>query len=443
MDSSEFDKYIKKFTKGELEVPEQLDWDMMNIPLPGEEEEKKKKKFLWIWLFSGVVLLGVVIGSFLLKPADTAVGLMEQSTPEPTKNTEISEKTKPKKQVESISNINTQNLDQDNGKDIIETKSSQAFQEGVSQNANAINPTSSINTSSIINSKSQIRSESFANSEKSNKQEFLTKNPRKLGSSIKQDLNNKLISIKTLNSLSNSLTWEKRDLIQIDAFNPYFPINKTTESNRKVFAAFINFGTTYSRTNFSNSTNADALNDAEEAAIGLSIQSGLRAYSTNNFFLESGLSYKKLHSTFTYSQEIDTEIDLLLRQRSTFIENVFHNNYTDLLELNSALGKELTFMQNWGLRIKATFNAGYLLQFNGKTLNEESSVIELKNYKSGNRLMLSAGANSELFYAFKNYHISIGVDFRRNFSNLKIFENSDLRFEPRIMTFNLGLARKF
>ena len=51
MENSEFDKFIKSNTHQELDVPEGLDWENMNIPLPPPEKKNRKIIFmLWFGL---------------------------------------------------------------------------------------------------------------------------------------------------------------------------------------------------------------------------------------------------------------------------------------------------------------------------------------------------------------------------------------------------------
>jgi len=56
MENSEFDKYIKSHTQKDLEVPQGLSWEEMNIPLP--EQKKKRRGFFWLWFgLVGVLLI--------------------------------------------------------------------------------------------------------------------------------------------------------------------------------------------------------------------------------------------------------------------------------------------------------------------------------------------------------------------------------------------------
>ena len=84
-----------------------------------------------------------------------------------------------------------------------------------------------------------------------------------------------------------------------------------------------------------------------------------------NIFLESGLSFQKLHATFDHNLPLGTFIDTMNHQKIYRTRHVFHNNYFSYLELNVGIGKTFLFEKNWGSEIVFRFNPSIKLKNEG------------------------------------------------------------------------------
>ena len=74
------------------------------------------------------------------------------------------------------------------------------------------------------------------------------------------------------------------------------------------------------------------------------------------FFTSVGVSYQRLHRTFTFSEELETEINYPAFQKTYRTKRVFYNNYFDFIELNIGGEKSFSFGKNWGSQLALNIN---------------------------------------------------------------------------------------
>ena len=418
MENSEFDKYIKSHTQKELEVPEGLSWEEMNIPLP--EQKKKRRGFFWIWF----VLLGVVLGGgvvmFLQPSIDASKGIVMEEVIAPITKPE----TKPilekslSNTVQKDDSVTKESTSTIINKDITVTNT----RPSISENTQPLN-----SFNSLVSSNEITISKSASTPVKSNS----------ISQPSSKEITKAIFSIENIDGVNAVLSTKERALPQLHLVDIPSPDKKMKAS------FFINFGVNQSWSNYNQGNQLAALTAAEDLAFGNSFQLGVKFPLKNKFFVTTGLTYQKLHTTFSYKEDLGSEVSLALNQRITRLKNIYHNNYFEFVELNLGVGKEFYFGKNWGSQLALSFNPSYQLKATGRTLNEDLSIFEMENHKTVDRLLWSAGGGLDLFFNLKSNRILAGVDLKRSLSKIQLLDNSDLQLQPQVLTFKLGLERVF
>ena len=426
MENSEFDKYIKTHTEKELEVPVGLSWEEMDIPLP--EQKKKRRGFFWIWfLFLGALLGGGAV--MLLQPSidESKDIVMEEvvATNRKPETKPILEKSSSNtgQKDDSVTKESTSTII---NKDITVTNT----RPSISKNTQPINSFNSLVSSNEITiSNSGSIPENSLNS--------VSKKYNPITPSSSKEIIRTIFSVENIDGVNLGLSTKERALPQLHLVDIPPPDKKINAS------FFINFGVNQSWSNYNQGNQLATLTAAEDLAFGNSFQLGVKFPLKNKFFVTTGLTYQKLHTTFSYKEDLGTEVSLALNQRITRVKNIYHNNYFEFIELNLGVGKEFYFGKNWGSQLSLSFNPSYQLKATGRTLNEDLSVFEMENHKTVDRLLWAAGGGLDLFFNLKSNRILAGVDLKRSLSKIQLLDNSDLQLQPQVLTFKLGLERKF
>lgn len=437
MENSDFDKFIKSNTRKSLDVPDELDWENMNIPLP---LKKKNRRFFFL-LWGGLFIL--VSGSL--------VYLNNPKNPE-------TEQTKNYTQLQNEkvnSNLEKINIE-------IEEKLEIPFNHSLKNNENKnITNTRPIDSPSKTFSEENLKTgfekdlasapelkvESFIIADSANQktEEGESLPPKYISNStpsINQlDLIN-LVEIQGLFSLVELPSDEKREL----KIPTYFK-NPTDNSNNNLknskLSVYLSFGLNTFQSNYSDANQISSLESAENQAIGNTLNLGLQYQLKKEFFATLGFSFQNLHHTFSFREELDPVLDFSQFQQINRTKRVFHNNYTQLVELNIGGGKSFSFGKNWGSQIALNINPSLKMKSSGRTLNEEESIIDIEDFAANQQFFLSAGAEVRLFYKIKDYHFFTSFGYKHALSNVELLNNSTLTLQPQIINLNLGVSKEF
>ncbi|MEM6966720.1 MAG: hypothetical protein AAF573_18290 [Bacteroidota bacterium] len=146
---------------------------------------------------------------------------------------------------------------------------------------------------------------------------------------------------------------------------------------------------------------------------------------------------------FTFREDLGSTVNSIQQQRISETRNVFYNNFFDLIELKIGGGKHFYFGKNWGSQVALHFNPSYKINSSGRTLNDEESIVIIEEFDAKQKLFLNASADLKIFYTIKKNSIFLGAGYARSLNDIKFLENSDLKFRPTVLNFNLGISRRF
>lgn len=433
MENSEFDKFIKSNTHQELDVPVGLDWENMNIPLP--PPEKKNRKFIFMLWFG---LLFFAAGSTIyfyaknanqneaiaLDKSEKTSSILETETIEKIVVQDFSNKLTPAISGDNVQITNTAKIPFSQKKD---------NQKGLNQLTN-----STINTLIIKDSvKVEIPFSNILNQAK------LTEVPVSAISKNEIDQLN-IASIQSINALLQ-LSFEKKRKLNIPT---YFVASEktadpTTKKKKNGLSVTFSVGLNKFNPNYQDGSQAALLESAEESAIGSAYHLGLEYQLKKGFFTSVGVSYQRLHSTFTFSEELETEIDYSALQKIYRTKRVFYNNYFDFIELNIGGGRSFSFGKNWGSQLALNINPSFNIKSTGRTLGDDESIIDIEIFATKSKVFVSAGAEVRLFYKIKNNRVFTSFGYKQALSKIKLLNNSSLSFQPQVLSVTLGMNRDF
>ena len=418
MENSEFDKFIQLNTEEEINVPDGLNWESMNIPLP---TKKKRRIFFWFWV--GGILISFMGGIFTYK------NFFATQT---TDNSSITQENKTLSQRPVMNNL-------------VEK--------------------SNISTGDI----SQLQSKSFsqkplAKTSSNNDQNLIAQ--KALDISLLINLNqSESVAIKPTTEIKEELGAEK--FVKNNNFNPVFVaqipsihfllseksfdfrinlndrnIISSQEKNPKQ-AIFLSFGLNQYRSNYTTANQRIALEIAENETLGETIEIGWNYYLKNKFFVQSGVAYERLHSTFTYSEDLGTTVSFDLGQKTQRNRHIFHNNYLETVQLNLGLGRNFDFGKNWGSDFVVRLSPNYKIKAEGRTLADDFSVLEIEAMESTQRLFWSSDVGFNLKYRIANNNIFAGMNFKQYLTKTSLTENSTINLQPQIIQVRIGFSRVF
>lgn len=444
MKNKEFDKFIKSNLGKNLTPPNSLNWENMDIPFP---QKKKKRGFFFMWI--GLLGLGLAGSYFFF--SNTIKNTAENNIRSTIANKDESRKVI---NAETEANLENQNLQQD----IYKSKSS----------INELTKSHNLNTKTLPTSHENLKPILHPQLIKTNATEIIDDTLIKKAiidlASMPDDLNKNPLQISENFSKENLFT-QRIDplvtLLQLPKTKPlllklypiFEPLNDlsldldsipTLPKKGKIKATlFVSFGVNISRSNFSSGSQVDSVSNAEGAALGNTYSLGWRVPLKKDFFIETGFTFQKLHTTFSHSEYLGFTLDLIERQKVFRTKHIFHNNYFKYLELNLGVGRNFSFGKNWGSEIILHFNPSYKFDSQGRTFDENQTIIYIEDFEANQKWLWSSDVGLNLFYQVKNNKIFTGVNFKQNLSKLKILENSNLTIQPQILTIKLGMLKSF
>lgn len=203
------------------------------------------------------------------------------------------------------------------------------------------------------------------------------------------------------------------------------------------------FGANRTSANYSSGNQLAAVKTANGMAIGKIAQIGLQLPLKKNYFLSTGLTYQKLHTTFAYSEDLGYVDNVAALHRIYRTKHIYHNNFFEFAELNIGAGKKLYFGENWGSQITVLINPSYKLKSTGRTLDENSAVVYIEDFDAGQKWFLNAGIGVDLFFDTRFGGLVLGAGLNQSLSKIKLLNDSDLKMQPRSVQFRMGVTRDF
>jgi hypothetical protein len=203
------------------------------------------------------------------------------------------------------------------------------------------------------------------------------------------------------------------------------------------------FGWTIHQNNYNSSLQSERLKMAEEIAVGHSANFSLNHKLSAKSFLRVGLTYQKLHNTFTNREYLGVFVN-----QATFAEvertrYIFHNNYFENLSLNIGVGKSFSIIRNLELETVFQISPSLRLKEEGRVFNDELAIVFIEENAPSKSIYWNLGADLNMVYQLNRSKLFAGLIFSQSLSRLKIIEGSDLTRQPRILTLNLGIRRSF
>ncbi len=524
MKQHKFDEYIKQSAQKELETPDFLEWDNMDIPVP--------KKSWRPWMRPSVIALCVlslsIIGVSLIyfnqqgnqselnvfNENKTAQNSLYNTSNKSASDSKITEpirdkiKTTRKKESNSKQNNNSKNPDaaiekksvkqsalkesrKQNSKtavintdDIfVSTKTMIAQNETLSEYPilNKTNVYNSVVTNKNINVSNEI---DFVESEALN---TIAGNPNTLSAIYKTDdvsVNQELLvnqdllarqddlvnldvparedeldnqetvnqqvnlsrsdAIKTLKTIyPSSITVKNAEVnpsFVVQSNRPELPKLRAPEKNFSLFvsAGFIN------STQLLANTADNSLQNNLSAAWGSHFNGGIEIKLPSNFFTQIGIHYTQLHSVFNYEKHLGIELNQDTGERVRLTRCIHQNNYTQMLGLRLAIGKEIKLFDKFSNAALIAVNPSYILQHEGKLLDQNSDIASVELNHLSSQINIPVSLNYRLTYAMNN-STQIYSEFGYQLSMNKVNYNLDKLYAYRDsgVLINLGLKRSF
>ena len=473
MNNSEFDKYIQSHTEKELVPPTDLNWDNMNIPFPNKKSKERKWYFLIIG-FGLLLAIGFILQYQYFSQDENITSKIDEITSgdekmgvsNPAINRDL-----PNHKNDKIEAGNPIDKGNDISKPESKTKSRVKIQQSnFSKNElenKSNNYEANINRNEILNKKDVFGQELHnqekklignSNSDLTNFQKVPNDNQNNHSSILKEDTEKSSKNLKVNNSSPNEnrffeilnlkyLPLLVTDPIKLEsslALNISNPLNFQTEiSKNSKFDLQVAFGWTIHQNNYNSSLQSERLKMAEEIAVGHSANFSLNHKLSAKSFLRVGLTYQKLHNTFTNREYLGVFVN-----QATFAEvertrYIFHNNYFENLSLNIGVGKSFSIIRNLELETVFQISPSLRLKEEGRVFNDELAIVFIEENAPSKSIYWNLGADLNMVYQLNRSKLFAGLIFSQSLSRLKIIEGSDLTRQPRILTLNLGIRRSF
>lgn len=430
MESADFDKFIQSNTQESLDVPDGLDWDNMNIPLP---PKKKNRKFFFFFLIAGLLL--VSCASFLYFKTDRFPVTVENNHFNSNKN------------IKSNSSLTFENNDNSNvsknqtgleklstSKNDFEKTQSAVFSANNTKNRNQTNFNSKTITPFLIDS---LSNPSLPEDGTSLELFFKNSTPTSKRKPIS------LVAIQGIQSPLLSVDLERKKINSIFYFEPLEDSTDTVDNPLKGFSILLSFGRNAFSSNYGVGPQVNALNMATTRKLGNSYHLGFEYTFKKGFFTSLGVSLHSLHHTFSFREEPIVITDFDVNQRITRTKRVFHNNYFHFLELNLGAGKSFSLGKNWGTQVAIHLNPSLRWKTIGRTLNENNTIVDIEQFEVDQKFFLGISGEARVFYQLKRNKIFTSFRFNQVLSDLKLINTSTLEFQPQMLNANIGVSRNF
>ncbi len=423
MEHSQFDKFIRANAEKELAVPSELDWDNMTIPLP---EQKRKRRLLPFWLLFIMFLGGLGIGSFkYLQQTEVAISSFSIPTaglPQSTVAKKIgstNQDVRPQDQVESTA-----------GRSILVPVTVQAE--------------SDLTTSSFPTGETQVYHEERAD------HDLLAPTTPALSQETTKTTSEPATQAMAPQSIVHStnidvLKTEFKFPIQpLTAHSISFNLSKLPQARVQALkgtgSIIISYGLNRSRLDYNN-----ALREQTEApAWGHMTQLLWERDLGKQYFMSIGLAYQQLHTTFSFREDLGTYINFSERQVIKQTRRVFHNNYLELLSLQVGAGRNFPLGPQLKSQVILHFSPTYRLAQQGRTIDDNESVIDLDDTTlTSDKLLWNANASWRLAYQLPNIDLFVGAMFTQSVTKARLLSDQEKMIKPRALSFIIGIQRSW
>ena len=422
MDHSKFDQFIRSNSHEELSTPPGLDWEEMNIPIP--PPEKKKRRFFFLWLLlagTGFALFGL----WALSGDKISSDITTQTN----------------KALNDSKTISSNTLTSEIPSEVIPANHSVSSSATIAQKI-------------IVPAKPEITEQKTENNTVSSSLESRQKKHIVLTDAAPSDKRSSnilepspripAITIPLLAApgyyLENLSGNDNSNVEESDSIT--FLSEEDLTKNANFWSLSVSYGLNSSQNVYSNTVQKEALENADDLALGSTYHLQLEQHFRKHVFWYTGLSFQRLHSTFYYEKFLGFEDNFADLIRTSRTRKVYHNNYLHLLELNLGLGKSFFPKNKIGLDLSIQLNPTLSFNPRGRTLDEELNIINIEDQNSGVQWMFSAGTRLDLRYNFKTSSISLGLGYTQVLSKLQIISDSDLTNQPRVLELRIGLRKR-
>ncbi len=428
MNASDFDKFIKENSKGELEAPKALDWDKMNFDLP----KPKKRRFGFIWLSLFLVgLIGSLVyfgGDDLDNKLTTSLGLSNAAkhTVEPNV---VAKQTDQQQFTEAIQISNTpshnnsiasKSTKENLGTQLVEAKGlkknlSKSFKIAAEVNPNKGSRTLILDPVEVGKNRSNVKSTT---------------------DKVVQ-VEQALYKIGDLDIKNPAMLYYERVLPKLTLFNP-------SDARKKVrlpMAYFVGTGINYSNLKYSNAPQTNELNANVRPSIGAAFMLQSQIALKRNFHLLIGGNYQSHNEVFEYAQPLDPQYNFLERTKTSRYRYVVSKNVHHFLGLELGIAKKIRLTSKWEGILSSSLLGQYHLNSNGKLLSEQLEIVEFSNHQTQDRILLSSNAFIGFSRQFGDNALQVGFNWQRSLNKLQFGANTDLKLATEAYGLSLGFIK--
>lgn len=434
MDNKEFDKYIKEFSKNELDTPDDLSWENLDIKTPPKKDSRDRKIF--ILLFFGLVSVAL------------AYWLLQNETVTYTKNTR---QTSDLTIIGNFENDN-QKVDKNESLDSDQTNNSKySYSESLSSDIIK----SESNRKPIMNSNSKVIIASNQNNTEEIKQgngnqaTQQNKPLKEKSALISSDYNNNPQS-KVNSSIDmvsrtvkNEITLPKgedtineriiKPTVNIEPLNynnievdsnqnsiQNVPVRLIERKNEPMYSISLFSGISYDNDNFSEKENTN-LNGYHLPHFGQFYKLELFRTFPKNWSINISAGFRERHTVFSYEQDLGTyenfdEFAVIQRTRI-----IYNNNKWKLITSGIGVGKNFSLTSKFSLHINAQAEYNRIVTTNGKYLDENSMIAEVSSDSVINKNNVTVGLRTFVTYGFKDdFRLQFGASYNQMLTSRQI-----------------------
>lgn len=447
-----FDKYIKKHTEADLDLPSELNWDNMNIPLP--VEKKKKRRFLWLFLLGLGVVLGFGANHLLTNnptiepstsksdivlthendkiaqvPSAKTVQTNNHTPTSPSANKEINTREEKRTRTKQNTASNTEITSKSNSQNIADIASTLPSNNNVNNNTTEKTAVLVTNTIPPINNSEDKHTINEDNQTYTRSSNETTKN------GIAQKHLDKVSAIRPI-GLSTLIQNAPLDLPTVDRLQ----IEKN--ARKKTMSFFTSYEYSYANTEYYDSPQSEALNQAVSPAYGHSINMGLRLPMSKSSFFSTEVTYQDLKSQFMYTENLGTKVDQANFQKITTLRHVCHTNSIQSLGVRLGIGKKFMLSNRWGIELTGALSSNYRIAGNGRTLDDNSSIISIEDHQFADKFQFNAHLNTGIFLELKKVKIVGILGWQRSLNKTLLIENLSIKQSSNALNFGIGIEKK-
>lgn len=426
-----FDKFIKKHTEKELEVPAGLSWEEMNIPLP--LEKNTSRNFIWLLFLSGVVV-GVIVCLLINNPHhETERIIAAKKTDEKSVATLDSEISQTERLLMVADSGENHMISPKLRFNYSEKKANSTLQKNNTAAAIAVPDKKMQGTRvNIISRHGSEEKESYS-------RKSMTDKNKVSAATLPITFREQIITLGHIGAISLML---KQNAHQPTLSFPSLEESLGSEKPLRRTALYFLGGYTYSSNSYSNGLQARTLSEVESAGHGRVFRLGLKFSLRNRFFLNSEVAAQKLGTIFMYSENLGSRYSTMYSQYVERIRHICHNNSLETIGIRLGMGRDFSLGERFGSQVTFSFAADHQISSDGRTLNEDFSVHVMDNHHTTGGIVSGIRADLGVHYNINNGYRLLGrVGWQQSITMKKFLKNSDLKYSPRVFDISIGIAK--